>query len=277
MNHAKLVAEIGINHNGDMKIVKHLIEEAAGAGFDYVKFQTRNVDACVPKERRNEMKSTPWGDMTYLDYKKKLEDIDYDMIDTWCIANEIGWYSSPWDVESVRFLEPYNMPYIKVASAGNTDLGLLEAVKDLDVPIILSTGMTTQDQFDKTWGIVGDKVDYILACTSTYPTPNSEMNLKHIQTLRDEYWSCKIGFSNHNPGILFAAASVLYGAEMVEVHVTLDRSMFGSDQAASIEPAGMRKLVKYVRAFEDGIGDGRWHVWESEKPVIKNLRWKDFV
>ncbi len=280
MSKAVLVAEIGINHNGDMNIVRSLIEEAANAGFDYVKFQKRDVDSCVPKERRNEMKDTPWGRITYLDYKKRLEDIDYCKIGCICIDNKIDWFVSPWDIPSIEFFDCFNIPYIKVASAVNTDIELLKVIRATNVPVIMSTGMTTHLQFCDAYRIVGENTAYILACTSTYPTPDNEMNMKFIETLKDSFkhiYGSRIGFSNHNPGIMFAAASVLYGARMIEVHVTLDRAMFGSDQAASIEPSGMRKLVKYVRAFEEGMGDGNWNVYDSEQAVIKNLRWRDLI
>ena len=275
MNKTLLVAEIGINHNGDMGVVRRLIEEAADAGFDYVKFQKRDVDLCVPEERRMEMKDTPWGRISYLDYKEILEDINYDEIDCICSKLGIGWFASPWDIPSVKYITRWNIPFIKVASASNTDIELLKAIRDTDKAVIMSTGMTTPEQFWTAFKIVGPSVEYILACTSSYPTPDNEINLNFIRTLSKQYINQEIGFSNHNPGILFAAASVLYGAKMIEVHVTLDRSMFGSDQAASIEPAGMRKLVKYVRAFEEGMGDGKWKVFDSELPVIKNLRWRD--
>ena len=270
-----LVAEIGINHNGDMNVVRRLIEESAAAGFNYVKFQKRDVDLCVPQERRMEMKDTPWGRISYIDYKEILEDINYDEIDYICKQNYIQWFASPWDIPSLEYITRWDIPFIKVASAGNTDIELLQAVRDTGKDVIMSTGMTTAEQFYTAFSILHPNVTHILACTSSYPTPDSDINLKFIHTLQNQYLCNKIGFSSHSPGVIFPAASVLYGAKMIEIHITLDRAMFGSDQAASIEPAGMRKFVKYVRAFEEGMGDGTWKVYDSELPVIKNLRWRD--
>jgi len=254
----KLVAEIGINHNGDMENVKRLIRMASLAGFDYVKFQKRNVTKTTPPEKWDVLKRTPWGEIPYIKYKRRLEDIDYDSIEICCQQEGIQWFASPWDVDSVNFLDRYHQRgLIKVASACVTDLDLLRAIRDSGRPVILSTGMSTKQQFDVACGILTGQIKYILACTSTYPTAPEEMNLQFLRTLKKEYPFAKIGFSNHNPGILFAASSVLYGAEMIEVHTTLDRAMFGSDQAASIELEGMIKLQKYVRSLEKGMGDGK--------------------
>jgi len=277
MRDVLMVAEIGINHNGDMSHVQSMIENAAEAGFDYVKFQKRDVHVTTDPEKANTVKSTPWGDMQYLTYKLRLEGIDYDEVDSICNAYNIGWFGSPWDVASVQYLASYSPEYIKVASATVTDHATLAAIKDTNIPVIISTGMSTKEQFDSALRILGrEQVKYILACTSTYPTANNEMNMQFMRTLADQYPWAKIGFSNHNPGVLFATSSVLYGAEMIEVHVTLDRAMFGSDQAASIEFAGQKKLCHHVKALLEGEGDGAWHVYGSEWPVIKNLRWKDF-
>lgn len=276
MKEVILVAEIGINHNGDMEIVEDLIYEASHAGFDYVKFQKRNLDITVPKEKRNQPKETPWGVMPYIQYKQRLENINYDEIDSICEKAGIGWFASPWDVNSVQYLASYKPEYIKIASAIVTDLEVVEEIGRSGIPVIISTGMSTKDQFDAALRCLNrEQVHYILACTSTYPTANNEMNMSFMRTLANEYPWAKIGFSNHNPGILYAASSVLYGAEMVEIHVTMDRAMFGSDQAASIEPAGMNKLYNYIQGLLVGHGTGEWTVFDSEKQVAKSLRWRD--
>jgi len=277
MQDVSLVAEIGINHNGDMDVVEHLIKEAAVAGFDYVKFQKRNLMETVPPNKRRQPKETPWGVVSYMEYKQHLENIDYDFIENYCNAYNIGWFGSPWDVDSVEYLASYNPEYIKVASAMVTDIPVLKAIRRSHIPVIISTGMSTEAQFENALKVLDrEQVRYILACTSTYPTEPYEMNMSFLRTLANQYPWAKIGFSNHNPGILFAAASVLYGAEMVEVHVTLDRAMFGSDQAASIEPQGMRKLRQYIENLRLGHGDGNWVVYPSEEKVAKSLRWKEY-
>jgi len=270
----KLVAEIGINHNGDMANVQEMIDLAKDCGFDMVKFQKRNCDVIVPEDKKNRMKETPWGNIKYIDYKKKLEfcEDEYKTIDEYCQAKRIDWLASPWDVDSARFLKQFDTEYIKVASACLTDIELLKEIKKDNKKIIISTGMSSKEEFDNAMAIVGDRVEYILACTSTYPSAPEEMNMKFIQRLKREYVQYKIGFSSHSPGILFAASSVLYGAKMIEIHITLDRAMFGSDQSASIEPEGMRRLVKYVKDLEKAKGDGSWTVFPSEEPVKFSLR-----
>lgn len=274
----KLVAEIGINHNGYMENVRALMAAACSAGFDFVKFQKRNVDKTTPPNKRNEPRETPWGTLPYIGYKRRLElgKKEYDAIQSLSIDLGIPWFASPWDEDSVQFLTQYPLPYIKVASPSVTDYNVLEAVKQTDRPVIISTGMSTKQEFDGALAYLGDRVEYILACTSSYPSAPNEQNLAFISTLKREYPHRRIGFSNHSPGIVFAAGAVLLGAEMVEIHITLDRAMFGSDQAASIEPSGMHRLRKYVQSFVDGIGDGKWQVFPSELAVMRSLRWKQF-
>lgn len=274
MAKCKLVAEIGINHNGDLILAKKMIKLAKDCGFDFVKFQKRNCDILVPEEKKQIPKETPWGIMPYIEYKKRLEFLieEYIVINAYCEYVGIKWFGSPWDVDSVKFLNKFNCEYVKIASACITDFKLLKAIKKSNKLIILATGMSTQKEVKNAMNIVGDNVEYILACTSTYPTLPKEMNLHFIKTLQKEYPDYSIGFSNHNPGILFAASSILYGAEMIEVHITLDRSMFGSDQAASIEESGMRKLVRYVKDLEEAKGNGEWTVFDSEEKCKNNLR-----
>lgn len=271
----KIVSEIGINHNGDINIAKQMIDIAATAGIPYVKFQKRNPDLCVPEAQKTKMRDTPWGYITYLEYKKKIEfeEKEYDEIDNHCY-NRIEWFSSPWDVDSAYFLcENYpDIPYIKLASACITDTDLLEVVKQHGIPVIMSTGMSNKKEVDNCINFLGDQVEYILACNSSYPTKDADMNLKFIQTLKFEYPMYRIGFSNHSPGIQHILSSVVLGAEMVEFHQTLDRSMYGTDQGASIETPGVFKIVKMIKAIEVGMGNGEWIVTKEEEEMKKKLR-----
>ncbi len=274
MAKCKLVAEIGINHNGNLALAKRMIKLAKDCGFDFVKFQKRNCDVIVPEEKKQIPKNTPWGTMPYIEYKKRLEFLleEYIVLNAYCKYVGIEWFASPWDTDSVKFLNKFDCQYMKIASACVTDFKLLKAIKKTNKSVILATGMSTQKEVKKAMNVLGDQVQYILACTSTYPTIPSEMNLQFIKTLQKEYPAYSTGFSNHSPGVLFAASSILYGAKMIEIHITLDRSMFGSDQAASVEEGGMRKLVKYVRDLEKAKGDGSWTVFASEENCKKSLR-----
>jgi N-acetylneuraminate synthase len=270
----KICAEIGINHNGSLEIAKQLIDVAKDTGCDYVKFQKRTPDKTVPESEKNKMRDTPWGTITYLQYKHKLEfdEKEYDEIDRYCKEKNISWFASPWDIDSYRFLKKYDLPYIKIASAMITDYDLLNEIAKNNDSVIISTGMSTKEELDNALMIIGKQTEYILACTSSYPTKNEEMNLRFLDTLKEQYPGYKIGFSNHHPGIFFMCCSVALGAEMIEFHVTLDRSMYGSDQPASIEPPGIRKIVNYVKGLEVAMGTGEWIVYDSEKEIKKKLR-----
>jgi len=270
-----LVGEVGINHNGDMDIVKKLINVANLANLDYVKFQKRTVEKVYTKEELDKYRESPWG-FSNREQKMGLElnQKQYDQIDAYCRANSIGWFASPWDTESVLFLKQYEPPYIKIPSALITNSELLNTIKyHTNTPVIISTGMSTKAEVDKCLEVLGNRVEYILACTSTYPTKDSEMNMKFISTLKNEYSpKYKIGFSNHSPGIFWASVAPAFGAEMIEFHITLDRSMYGSDQAASIEPAGVTKLASYCKSWQEGMGTGEWIVYPSEEEIKKKLR-----
>jgi N-acetylneuraminate synthase len=274
----KLVAEIGINHNGELEIAKSLIDQTKAAGWDYVKFQKRNVRKVIPKDKWQDPKQTPWGILTYIDYKERLEfgNYEYEEIDKHCQMHRLEWFASLWDKDSVTFLTQWECPYIKVASASLTDLELLDNIEQTEIPIIVSTGMADYDIFMKAFDVLNrhNRVEYILACTSTYPSKPEEQNLSFIKELYEKFLHQRIGFSNHSPGIVFAAAAVLYGAEMIECHVTLDRAMFGSDQAASIEPEGMHKLKKYAYSLKEAIGPGTWMFYDSEREIAQKLRVK---
>jgi sialic acid synthase SpsE len=213
--------------------------------------------------------------MPYIKYKEMLEfgPKEYEAIDKHCQLHRLEWFASPWDVDSVHFLEQWKCPYIKVASACLTNHELLEAIRSMDIPIIVSTGLADQEIFMEAWDIIRPNVEYVLACTGTYPSLPQEQNLSFIRTLKHQFGkAAKVGFSNHNPGILYAAAAVCYGAEMIECHITLDRAMWGSDQSASIEPEGMHKLTKYVAGLQEAIGGGDWKYYEREKQVAAKLR-----
>jgi len=271
-----IIAEIGINHNGDLDIAKQLIDASVEAGCDAVKFQKRTPELCVPEDQRDKMRHTPWGYISYMEYREKVE-FDHDQfseIVDYCAKNKIDWQASAWDEPSVDFLEKFNPIAHKVASASLTDADLLKKMRDQGRPIILSTGMSEMEQIESAVDIVGTD-DLILAhCTSSYPCPPGELNLRMIETLRDKY-PCPVGYSGHEVGLPTTIAAVTLGASLIERHITLDRAMWGSDQAASVEPAGLRRLVRYIRVVEEALGDGIKTVYESEKSSIDKLRRAD--
>jgi len=264
-----IVAEIGINHNGDIEIAKRLIDVAIEVGCDAVKFQKRVPELAVPLSQWDKPKETPWGTMPYLTYKNRLEFNyeEYDQIDRYC-RNKIPWFASCWDKESVDFIHQFNIPLFKIPSACLTDDELLEYVKGETV--ILSTGMSTMEEIDHAVDILGQDL-ILMHCTSSYPCKPEELNLRMIQTLKDRY-NCPIGYSGHEVGISTTVAAVDLGATMVERHITLDRSMWGTDQAASVEPQGLKKLVNYIRTVEMAMGDGVKKVYPSELLVLEKLR-----
>jgi len=270
---AYVVAEIGINHNGDLGIAKDLIQAAKHAGVDAVKFQKRTPELCVPPEQRNQMRETPWGYITYLDYRYKVEftEKDYDEIDRY--SKEIGmdWFASVWDEPSVDFLEKYNPIAYKVPSASLTDHALLLHLRKTGRPLILSTGMSTYEQIKSAVKLIGEDNLVITHATSSYPCDPNELNLNMIKTLRDTF-NCPIGYSGHEVGLVTSAVAVGLGACMVERHITLDRALWGSDQAASVEPGGFERLVKYIRVTEMAIGDGVKKVYDSEMSSLRKLR-----
>lgn len=270
-----IIGEIGINHNGDLDIAKKLIEVAAKAGCDAVKFQKRTPELSVPVDQRNVMRETPWGTMTYLDYRYKVEfeEPEYRAIDTLCRELKIHWFASPWDEPSVDFLEKFDPLTFKVASASLTDASLLKQIGKTGRPVILSSGMSTMDQIDM--GVSQFPVERLLLAhtTSAYPCEPEELNLRMIQTLQRRY-ECPIGYSGHERGLQTTVAAAAMGATFVERHITLDRAMWGSDQAASVEPQGLERLVRDIRVIEKAMGDGVKKVYDSELPIIKRLRRK---
>ncbi|NMC11673.1 MAG: N-acetylneuraminate synthase [Chloroflexi bacterium] len=268
-----VVAEIGINHNGDLNIAKELILAAKDAGVDAVKFQKRTPEICVPKEQQSQMRETPWGYITYLEYRYKVEfnKEDYQAIDELCKEVGIDWFVSVWDTASVDFIEQFSPVCYKLPSASLTDHELLLKVRKTGRPLILSTGMSTADQIDDAIRVVGLDNLLVTHSTSAYPCDPHELNLKMIQTLRDKY-ACPIGYSGHEVGLVTSVVAVAMGACLVERHFTLDRAMWGNDQAASVEPVGFRKLVRYIRVTEQAMGDGVKKVYDSELSSLNKLR-----
>ena len=268
-----IIAEIGINHNGSVETAQELIKAAYDAGVDAVKFQKRTPEICVPDHQKEQMRQTPWGYISYLDYRYKVEfgQAEYERIDAYCQSLGIAWLASAWDIPSLEFIEAFEPPAHKVPSALLTDHKLLRAMKATGRPVILSTGMSTMAEIEKAVSILGLKNLLICHTTSSYPCPPEELNLKMVQTLLHKF-PCPIGYSGHEVGLVPSALAVAMGACLVERHVTLDRAMWGSDQAASVEPHGVRTLVKYIRVTEKALGDGRKRVYDSEQSSFKKLR-----
>jgi len=268
-----IVSEIGINHNGDLEVAKQLIDAAVKAGVDAVKFQKRTPELCVPDDQKQKKRETPWGYITYLDYRYRVEfeQEAYQKIDRYCRERGIDWFASVWDEPSVDFLEDFEPLCYKIPSASLTDHKLLRHVRATGRPVILSTGMSTMEQIRESVDVLGIDDLLITHATSTYPCEPEELNLSMILTLQKEF-DCPIGYSGHEVGLIPSVAAVALGACLVERHITLDRAMWGSDQAASVEPGGFERLVKYIRVTEQSMGDGIKHVYESEFPSLQKLR-----
>ncbi len=274
-----IIAEIGINHNGDLNNAKKLIEEAAHAGCDAVKFQKRTPEVCTPRDEWDRMRDTPWGRMKYIDYRYKVEFgvSEYAEIDRYAAEMGIVWFASCWDQESVDFLEQFDPMLYKAASASLTDIDLLLKKKSTEKPLIISTGMSTQHQIDFAVEAIGRDNLMIAHATSAYPCLPEELNIRMIQTLNEKFSGIPIGYSGHETGLATTYAAVVMGASFVERHYTLDRAMWGSDQAASVEIDGMRRMVRDIRDIEKAMGDGIKKVYDSEQGSIKKLRkFKDF-
>ncbi|MEO7767930.1 MAG: N-acetylneuraminate synthase family protein [Ferruginibacter sp.] len=271
---AYIIAEIGINHNGSLDIAKKLIDQAVIAGCDAVKFQKRTPELCTPKDQWHLERDTPWGRMTYINYRKLIEFgyEEYSVIDAYCKERKIDWFASCWDEEAVDFIELYKPAIYKFASASLTDHALIAKVHSLNRPFILSTGMSTINEIQDAVELFGSENLMIAHATSTYPCPPNQLNLKMIDTLKYLYPEIPIGYSGHETGLATTVAAVVMGACFVERHFTIDRAMWGSDQAASVEPQGMQKLVRDIRDIEDAMGDGIKDVYDSELVAMKRLR-----
>ena len=268
-----IVAEIGINHNGDLEIAKRLIDVAKNAGVDAVKFQKRTPELCVPPEQRMVMRETPWGYMSYMDYRTRVEfNLDqYREIDDYCREKGMTWFASVWDEPSVDFMDAFDVPCYKIASALLTNDPLLHHIRKKGRPVILSTGMSSLEEMDRAVGILGKENLILLHTCSVYPAHYEELNLRVIPMLRERY-GIPIGYSGHETGLPSTIAAVALGACLVERHITLDRAMWGSDQAASLEPNGITRLVRDIQLVELALGDREKRVLPREIPMIKRLR-----
>lgn len=271
-----VIAECGINHNGDIKIVKKMIDGATEAGADAVKFQKRTIETVYTKEELDKDRDSPWG-KTNRKQKQGLElgKKEYDQIDKHC-KGKIYWFASAWDIESQKFLRQYKLKYNKVASAMLTNHPLLEEIAKEKKHTFISTGMSTIQEIGKAVAIFRkQKCPFeLMHCNSTYPMCDENANLKTIETLRKKF-RCNVGYSGHEIGLITSCAAAVLGATSIERHITLNRGMYGSDQGASVEIAGFKKLVSYIRVIEKVMGDGKKKVWDTEKPIKEKLRWHE--
>jgi len=271
MPKTKIIAELGINHNGSLEIAKKLIDVSIVAGCDYVKFQKRTPDICVPEHQKSKLRITPWGEIKYIDYKNKIEfgQNEYDELYNYVKDKPIDIFASVWDMESVDFMKQYTN-IMKLGSASINDLKLCKYVRENCEKFIISTGMSTEEEI--VCCIEACNPDVIMHTNSTYPSPVSELNLKYIHYLKDK-WDAEIGYSGHEYGLITTFAAVVLGVTWIERHVTLDRTMWGSDQLASVEPQGLIKLVKGIRDIELALGKvGPRNLFESEKSKKDSLR-----
>jgi N-acetylneuraminate synthase len=268
------IAEIGINHNGDMKICKKLIDLAVLTGCDAVKFQKREIEEVYSKEFLDGFRESPWG-KSQRDQKKGLEfnKKDYQEIDSYCKEKNINWFASAWDLKSQLFLRQFNCKYNKIASAMLVNLDLLKMVSEEKKHTFISTGLSSMDDIEKAVKIFRENncPFELMHCVSTYPMKSSDANLKTIITLKEKF-KCKVGYSGHETGLTVSLAAAALGATSIERHITLDRAMYGSDQAASLSPPGLKKLLPEIRRIEEALGDGVKRVLKEEIPIAKKLR-----
>jgi len=270
-----LIAEIGINHNGDLDIAKKLIDATSACGWDCAKFQKRNPDICVPEHQKSVKRSTPWGDMTYIDYKYKVEfgSEEYNYIDDYCQSKPLAWTASVWDIDSLNFIKEYEVPFIKIPSAHLTNISLLKEVSKSNIPVLLSTGMSTWKMVDEAVNVLEKgNTDYaLLHCNSTYPAPVEELNLRVIQKMQERY-GCIIGYSGHEYDLEPSAVAVVLGAKIIERHITLSHDMWGTDHKSSLEINAMDSLSKRTKSIKKMLGTSDKLITESEKIVLKKLR-----
>jgi N-acetylneuraminate synthase len=268
-----IIGEIGINHNGDLEIAKKLIDLAAHTGCDAVKFQKRTPEVCVPKDQWNIVRDTPWGTMTYIDYKHRIEfgEKEYGEIDHHCREVGIAWFASCWDEPSVDFIDRFGPPCYKIASACLTDDSLLKYTRAKGRPIVLSTGMSTLAQVDHAVDVLGKRDLAILHACSAYPASYADLNLNVIPALRERF-RVPVGYSGHESGIASSVAAVALGARIVERHITVDRAMWGTDQAASLGPSGLERLIRDIRIVEVAMGAADKRLLDSEVSIMKKLR-----
>jgi len=272
----KIIAEIGINHNGDISMAKKLISMAKNCGCDYVKFQKRNPDICVPENQKKLMRETPWGYISYLDYKKKIEfsKDDYKIIDDYCKEQKIEWFASVWDLDSLKFIEQFNVSTHKIASALVTNLELLKEVAKCKKYTFISTGMCELEDIDKAVDIfkkANCKFE-LMHSVSTYPADEKDLNLSLINFYKKRY-NCNVGYSGHEAGISPSVIAAALGASSIERHVTLSRSLFGTDQSASVERRGLTELVTVIRKIPIVLGIPQKKMLDAEKPIAKKMRY----
>ena len=273
-----LIGEIGINHNGSLKLAKKLIEVASSSGFNAVKFQKREPNISTPEEQKYKLRQTPWGEITYLNYKKKIEfgHKEFKEIDKFCKKKKIIWFASAWDTDSQKFLKKYNLKYNKIASAMLTNLDLLEKVAEEKKTTFISTGMSTLKDIQNAIRIFKKKkCKYILMhCVSTYPCPIEKLNLKMILTLKKKF-NCEVGYSGHESSVSPSIIAYMLGARYIERHITLDRSMWGTDQAASLSENGMKNLSNILNKSSLVLGDGIKRLTKEEMFLLKKFKyWK---
>jgi len=270
-----LIAEIGINHNGDLEIAKKLIDATNACNWDCVKFQKRNPDICVPNDQKGVMRETPWGRMKYIEYKYKVEfgKQEYDIIDEYCNNKPLDWTVSVWDLDSLNFIKDYNVPFIKIPSAHITNEELLSESTKTRIPIIISTGMSTWKMIDNAVEILekGNASYAVLHCNSTYPAPFDELNLNIIPVMKKRY-GCMIGYSGHEYDLDPSVLAVAMGAEIIERHITLDHNMWGTDHKSSLEVHAMDLLKKRIKDVNKMLGGTEKIITPSEEPVMKKLR-----
>lgn len=267
-----IIAEIGINHNGSLDLAKRMIDEAVIAGCDAVKFQKRTISKVYTPEELDIYRPNYYGN-TNRDLKLGLELSyeDYCEIDEYCKTKSIMWFASCWDEDSVDFIEQFDVPCHKIASALLTDDSFLTKIKKTNKPVLLSTGMSTMEEIRHAVKLLGEENLVLFHCTSTYPNLHNEINLRVIEKLKEEF-ACPVGYSGHEKGLLPSVLSVQLGASSVERHITVDRTLWGSDQAASLEPEGLRRMVRDIREVKTILGDGEKVVYDSEIPIKKKLR-----
>ncbi len=271
-----LIAEIGINHNGSVKLAKRLIDLAKENGFDYVKFQKRTPEISTPEFQKEIMRETPWGRISYLNYKKKIEFSlkHYDQIDNYCRKKKIKWFVSCWDINSLNKMRKYKFDYHKVASAMITNYPLLNAIAKTKIKTLISTGMSSEKDVEKAVNIFKKhKCEFsLLHCVSTYPASEQDLNLNCINSLKKKY-KCEIGYSGHENSVSPSILAYVLGATIIERHITLDRSMWGTDQSASLSEEGMRKLSRTINKLPKMLGNGKKKILKEERKIAKKLRY----
>lgn len=275
-NKSFIIGEIGINHNGDLRLAKKIILEAKNSGFNIVKFQKRNPDISTPKSKKDIMRNTPWGTISYLAYKKKIEfgEKEFQEISKYCKKIGIEWFASAWDIESLNFLKKYKLKYNKVASPMLTNLNLLKEIAKEKKYTFISTGMSEYKDIENAIKIFKKaKCKFsLLHCVSTYPANLEDLNLMMIPILKKKY-KCEVGYSGHEKSVSPSVFARVLGATIIERHITIDRTLWGSDHAASLEPSGMRSLITMIRKYETSLGDGKKRFLKGEKLKLQDMKY----